>query len=172
MNEQGQVLTEPRAQPTPKIKSKQIGGLPYRQIVALQLLQTGDNARWLMTVPANSDWQPGLVAGIEVLGNSVLPFVPAPLPRMKIGRLFVVVEAASVHNDAEYGLKLLYRDAQDKFNELVTTPLLADRNRFAFNIPLEHLEREGMFICGLTVTLMDTEKPVVLRGIWLEIEGA
>lgn len=172
MNEQGRVLTKPVEQPTPRIKPKQIGGLPYRQIVALQLLQTGDNARWRMETPVDSGWEPGLAMGIEVLDNAVLSFIPAPIPRMKIGRMFVVIEAESENNDAEYALKLLYTDPQNKFNQMVTTPLLANRNRFAFNIPLEHIERDGMFVCGLMVTLMDTAKPVVLRGVWLEIEGA
>ena len=49
-------------------------------------------------------------------------------------------------------------------------PLVSIGERFAFEIPLEHLDRNDLLAVSLGVTLLN-DVPVLIRGVWMEIEG-
>jgi len=176
MKKQREVVSAPLPRPRQRTRAKQIGGLPAYQTPNLYAAHMPDGAHWLL-VPPDEDHLPGVAVGMNFTMSGLVPFAPIPLPRMRMARVLVVVEYTSEFQDeaqhtdaAQCALSLLYISHDGDFHKQTSTPLVAIGDRFAFEIPLDHLDRNDLVSLSLGITLMN-DVPVLIRGVWMEIEG-
>jgi len=176
MPKQRQVVSAPLPKAKQRTRAKQIGGMPAYQTPNLYAAHMPAGTHWLL-VPPDEDHLPGVAVGMNVTVSGLIPFAPIPLPQMRMSRLVVVVESTSDFEDeqthrgaAEVSFYLLYLSHESEFHKQTSVPLIAIGDRFAFEVPLEHLDRNDLLSLSIGVTLLN-DKPVLLRGVWLEIEG-
>lgn len=161
-----------------RLNAKHVRGAPDYQTPNLYAATLPPGTTWLIMSPGY-DHQPGVVVGLNVSSSGMIPYAPIPVPGMEINRLLVMVEFTSDYLDeehysdaAEATLALLYLSKDDEYHERISAPQKAIGDRFAFEVPTEHISRDELFSCSLTVTLLNPTKPVLLRGVWLEVEGS
>jgi len=176
MAKQRQVVSAPLPTAKQRTRAKQIGGLPDYQTPNLYAAHMPEGTRWLL-VPPDEDHLPGVCVGMNVHNSALIPFAPIPLPRMQMSRAVVVVEYTSDYQDEEgksdagqVSLYLLYISHDGDFHKQTSVPLVAIGDRFAFEMPLGHLDRNDLLSISLGVTLLN-DKPILIRGVWMEIEG-
>jgi hypothetical protein len=131
-----------------------------------------------------------LTEGILFRSDGYISYAPAMVARMEIKRVNVVASIDGFDEECEYRLRLVYTSKTGEHFEQVSVVLRAsDCDRFAFDIPLEHVDRTGWFTCALKVELLtpipagparddaqsigceSPHMPVILRGSYLEING-
>jgi len=149
------------------IRAKQIRGVPDAPLVQLYPVKLSDGVN-VATNPL------GLVAGYLVSEDSILSMAPVRLPPMSTSCLLGCVEYTSMGDpNAMFSLHLTFLDAETRAYEMYSRPLAVEANGgvFRFDIPLKTLSREAAFTCALKVVVMDREKPVLIRSMWLEALG-
>ena len=168
---------------TNQIKASQIRGVPWRPVQNLHPCYMTDGLNW------NIDSGFQLSAGIMVTMDGVVSYAPSMIPKMNISEVRVFTHVDAFDEDARYSLKLTYLDKDEKVNQRYTDTINpVDKDRFVFNIPVEHIESDNWFICSLELKLLSPmsgeykeaaenygmeapNHPVLLRGAWLEIKG-
>lgn len=176
MPKQRQVVSAPLAKAKQRTRAKQIGGMPDYQTPNLYAAHMPAGTHFMLVSPDDAH-EPGVCVGMNVTMSGLIPFAPVPLPRMQMVRAVLVVETTSEFEDelqhsdaAQLSLYLLYLSHDGEFHKQTSVPLMAIGDRFAFEIPLEHLDRNDLFSASVGVTLLN-DVPVLLRGVWMEIEG-
>lgn len=131
-----------------------------------------------------------LTEGILFRSDGYISYAPAMVARMQIKQFLVVAHVDAYDKKCEYKLRLLYTSKTgEHFEQISLTQRAAESDRFQFEIPLEHVDRDGWFTCALYVTLLTPlphgrdyddavaigceipHMPVVLRGSYMEITG-
>jgi len=176
MPKQRQVVSAPLPKPKQRTRAKQIGGLPDYQTPNLYAAHMPTGTHFMLIAP-DEEHEPGVCVGMNVTMSGMIPFAPVPLPRMQMSRAVLVVEYTSEYEDEEFksdaaqvSMYLLYLSHEGEFHKQSSVPLVAIGERFAFEIPLEHLDRNDLLAVSLGVTLLN-DVPVLIRGVWMEIEG-
>lgn len=131
-----------------------------------------------------------LAEGILFRSDGYVSYAPALVTRMRIKELHVIAQLDGFDESCEYSLRLLYTSKTgEHFEQRSLTLRASETDRFAFDIPLEHVDTSGWFTCTLYVDLLTPlpvgqdrkdavaagceypRMPVLLRGAYLEIRG-
>lgn len=131
-----------------------------------------------------------LTEGIICRTDGWVSFAPAMVARMRIKTFRVMTFIDAWEIGTKYRLRLLYADKTGEVFEQRSKELLAEeRDQFCFDIPLEHVDREGWFTCSLWLDLLtpledigelataiadgieNPCQPIIVRGTFLEIKG-
>lgn len=156
---------------TGALKASQIRGAPAFPVQNLYPCHMTDGAVWAV------DTRLLLSTGIMVAQDAWVTYVPEMIKRMRISSFMVCTHVDAYCEETKYELILRYVDKNEKPHEQFTMELCAgkDSDRFAFNVPLDHLDAEGWFNCALGVRLLSgpeqEDREILLRGAWLEIKG-
>ena len=131
-----------------------------------------------------------LTEGIMVRVSGGVSYAPAMVARMRM-KTFRVWSTIDGFDDAcAYKLKLVYTAKDGQHYEQFSAEIkAAEQDKFMFEVPIEHVDRNGWFTCALkvelTTPLTDTDEcdaavvdgianpchPVLIRGTYLEIMG-
>jgi len=166
-----------------QIKAAQIRGAPDHPVQNLYPCHMTEGVVWKI------DTGVMLSSGIMFQSDGTVSYAPAMVARMRIQSFRVWVHADAFDLSARYRLTLRYADQQEKVREQVTPTIDPGKvDRFAFDVPLDHLAMQGWFVCALVLEpltpLNGDEKleavragfenpvhPILLRGAWLEVKG-
>ena len=164
------------------IKASQIRGAPDYPVQNLYPCHMTEGIIWSV--------DPTLLLSVGILFgmSGVVSYAPAMVTRMRIKSFRVWCHIDAFDEATRFKLRLTYIGKDGSPKEQVSASLAARMDRFAFDIPLDHISRDGWFTCSLKVHLLspmvDEERqaaiaqgqeepmqPVLLRGGWLEIKG-
>lgn len=131
-----------------------------------------------------------LTEGIIVQSDGYISYAPAMVARMKMTQFNVVSHIDAWDERCEYKLRLVYVSKAGEFFEQYSAPVrAAEMDKFVFQIPLEHVDRNGWFTCVLHISLLtpmppgndrdvaisegreEPMMPVIVKGSYLEIRG-
>jgi len=131
-----------------------------------------------------------LTEGILCRSDGYISYAPAMVARMTIKRFRVVAQVDAFDAKCEYKLRLIYTSKTGECFEQVSVVLKATEiDTFVFEIPLEHVDRNGWFTCVINIELLTPmpaglarddavaagceapRMPVIVRGSYLEITG-
>lgn len=171
---------------TGKLKAKQVEGAPNYPVQNLYFCAIEPHAfnYWLIG-------SLGLSEGVYVRSDGFVSFAPAMVTRMRIVSFRLIVFIDAFDEACTYSLKLIYTaKSGEHYEQTCAKPIRpAEQDSFTFDIPLEHVDREGWFASCLHIKLetpLDKEEqrqaceelglenakqPVLLRGAYLEIKG-
>lgn len=164
------VCSEAQPESKPKIRARQIGGVPS---VHYNVLQPAYLSSGLQAFVSSKT---GLYLGVMVSGDGVISYSPINIPKMKYAAVNVCVEYTDYASDDKEticSLHLRYMDRLAKTRQLDTPILVADGSVFTFTIPVNSVLQDRIVPISLAVGLHsfddnNEKRPILVRGAWVE----
>lgn len=168
---------------TGRIKSKQVTGVAEYPTITLNPCEFTEGVGWYSPPPLM------LCVGMAFEMTGSITFAPAIIPPIKMAKFRVWIQLDAFEEQARFLPKLIYADCEElPHQQIASTAVSGETDKFVFDIPVEHLNRVGWFACSLFVDLLtpltgepkrikmsqgqeNPCHPMILRGAWVEIQG-
>lgn len=166
-----------------KIRSKQVSGVAEYPTITLSPCEFTEGVGWYCPPPLL------LCVGVAFELSGILTFAPSIIPPMKMTKFGVWIQFDAFDVEAKFLPKMIYYDKYENAHQQISSsPIGGEQDKFFFNIPVDHLNREGWFACSLNIDLLtpltgeakrikqeqgqeNPCHPIILRGAWIEIQG-
>lgn len=154
-----------------RLVSRMVDGVPHVHAVPLVPMRVGPGGEHLITSPT------GLYAGVLVRQETTITFAPIPTPMMQFPRAIMRVEFANYdpdevsRDDTPCILHVIYPDRCGKIHAEYSPPLIAEGERWGLNIPASAFRRGYAMPLALKVTPLESLRPVLVQGAWIEFPG-